>query len=92
MSAGTLYDTGAQPVEVRIYDHGRLLTRELCESEDDAAAVVERWSDVANLFVVADDISAKHGPHDILAHEDPPMDPDEDYPIASAPLPGYGTE
>jgi hypothetical protein len=92
MSAGTLYDTGAQPVEVRIYDHGRLLTRELCESEDDAAAVVERWSDVANLFVVADDISAQHEPDDILAPEDPLMGGDEDQPLASMPLPGYGTE
>ena len=53
MSAGTLYDTGAPTLEVRIYDRGQLLTRELCESEEDAAEVVERWSDVANLFVVA---------------------------------------
>ena len=92
MSAGTLYDAGAPTLEVRIYDDGRLLTRELCESEEDAAAVVERWSDLANLFVVADDLSTKHGPDDILAPEDPPTDIDEDYPIASAPLPAYGTE
>ena len=50
---------------MRIYDHDRLLARELCESEEDAAAVVERWSDVANLFVVADDLSTKHEPDDI---------------------------
>lgn len=92
MSAGTLYDTGAPTIEVRIYDHDRLLARELCESEEDAAAVVERWSDVANLFVVADDLSTKHGPDDILAPEEPLIGSDEDYPISSKPSPGHGTE
>lgn len=59
MSAGTLSDTGTSALEVRIYDHDRLLAREPCESEEDTTAVVERWSDVANLFVVADVPSSK---------------------------------
>lgn len=67
MSAGTLYDAGAPTLEVRIYDHSRLLARELCEGKEDAAAVVECWSDVANLFVVADRLSTKHEPDDIPA-------------------------
>lgn len=92
MSAGMLYDTDAPTIEVRIYDHDQLLTRERCESEADAAAVVERWSDVANLFVVADDLSAKHGPDDVFAPEEPLTDIDEGCPLASAQLPGYGTE
>lgn len=92
MSAGTLHDTGAPTHEVRVYDHGRLLTSELCESEENVAAVVERWSDVGNLFVVADDLSAEHGPGDVLALERPLMGGDEDLPLAFRPLPGYGTE
>ena len=91
MSAGTLYYAGAPTIEVRIYDHGKLLTRELCESEEDVSDVVERWSDVANLFVVADDLSSKHEPDDILAPEVPLIEADEGYPLASRPLPGYGT-
>lgn len=91
MSEGTCYDVGAPTLEVRIYDHGQFLTREFCESEADAAAVVERWSDLANLFVVADDLSAKHGPDDILAPE-PPLLVDEDVPIAFAHVPGRGTQ
>jgi hypothetical protein len=52
---------------------------------------VERWSEVANLFVVADDLSSKHEPDDILAPEVPLIEADEGYPLASRPLPGYGT-
>jgi hypothetical protein len=92
MSTGTSYDAGAPTIEVCVYEHGRLLTRELCESEEDAAAVVERWSDVPHTYVVVDDLSAKHGPDDILAPEPLFVGPDDDQPIASASLPGHGTE
>jgi hypothetical protein len=33
-----------------------------------------------------------HGPDDVQAPEDPAPDGDGGHPIASAPLPGYGTE
>lgn len=92
MSATTLDDTGAPTLEVRIYDHDLLLARELCEAEDDAAAVVARWSDVANLFVVADDLSITHESDDILAPDGPLVGSGEDLPIASTPIPGCGTE
>jgi hypothetical protein len=89
----TSYDPGASTVEVRVYERGRLLTRELCESEEEAAAVVERWSEVPDTDVVVDDLATKHGPDDILAPEDPAPGPeDETHPIASASLPGHGTE
>jgi len=92
MSAGTLYDSGAPTIEVRIYRHDQLLIRELCESEEEATAVVEQWSDVDNVHVFVDDLSAHHGPEDILAPDEPLMGGGEDYSIASAPIPGYGTE
>jgi hypothetical protein len=93
MPAGTLYDTGAPTIEVRIYRDDRILVRELCESEEDAAALVELWADVDNVYTVVGDLSAKHGPGDVLAAEEPVLGSDEnDYPLADARLPSYGTE
>lgn len=92
MSARALYDSGAPTIEVRIYRHDKLLIRELCESEEEATAVVEQWSDVDNVHVLVDDLSTHHGPEDILAPDEPLTGGGEDYPIASAPIPGYGTE
>jgi hypothetical protein len=92
MPAATFYDTGAPTIELRIYRNGRLLVQELCETEEDAAAVVEHWSDVENLYVLVDDLSARHAPGDILAPDESLMSAAEDYPIASAPIPGCGTE
>jgi hypothetical protein len=85
-------DSGTPTLEVRVYDRGRLLTRELCESEEDAASVAERWQEVANVLVVVDDLSCEHGPDDILAPEEPLIVEAEELPIAEARLPGYGTE
>ena len=90
--AGTFYDTGAPTIEVRIFRDDQLLVRELCESEEDASAVVEKWSDVENVYVLVDDLSASHGPEDILAPDELPMSDDEDYSISSATIPGVGTE
>jgi hypothetical protein len=37
MYAGSLYDTAAPSIEVRIYRNDRLLVRETCENREDAA-------------------------------------------------------
>ena len=92
MPAGTSYDTGAPTIEVRIYRNGQLLVRELCESEEEAATVVEQWSDVENVYVLVDDLSAHHGPEAILAPDERLMTDAEEYYIASATIPGCGTE
>lgn len=92
MSSETSYDSGAPTIEVRIYRDDVLLVRELCETEEDAAALVEQWSDAGNVYVVVDDLSARHGPEDILAPDDFVLDEDEGGPLSSATLPGYGTE
>ncbi len=92
MSAATLYDTGAPTIEVRIYRDHELLMRVLCESEDDASEVVDRWSDVANLFVIADDLATMHGPGDVLAREAPIDDPTDEASIATAVVPARGVE
>lgn len=92
MPDGTLYDTGAPTIEVRIYRDDQLLVRELCESDEEAAAVVGQWSDADNVYVLVDDLSAHHGPGDILAPDEPVTSSEEECSIASAPLPGCGTE
>lgn len=92
MSAGTDYDSGAPTIEVRIYRDSRLLLRELCESEEEARAVADQWSDVGNVYVRVDDLSAHHSPDDVLAPDELPTGGGEDRSIASAPIPGYGTE
>ena len=92
MPERTFYDTGAPTIEVRIYRDGQLLVRKLCESEEEAATVVEQWSDVQNVYVLVDDLSVHHNPGDILAPDELPISDDEDLPIDSAAIPGYGTE
>lgn len=92
MPAGTFYDTGAPTIEVSIYRNDQFLVRELCESEEEAATVLEQWSDVENVYVLVDDLSEHHGPGDILAPYELLMSDGEDYSIASATIPGCGTE
>jgi hypothetical protein len=92
MPEGTFYDSGAPTIEVRIYRNDQLLLLTLCESEQEAAKVVEQWSDVENVYVLVDDLSVHHRPGDILAPDELPISGDEDLPIDSAAIPGYGTE
>lgn len=92
MPSGTSYDTGAPTIEVRIYRNGQLLIRELVETEEDGAAVVEQWSDVENVYVLMDDLSARHAPGDILAPDELVRTDEEDRAICAAAIPGRGTE
>jgi hypothetical protein len=65
-------------VEVVVFRHGAQIHRELCESAEDAALVVERWSEQPGVECQVDDLSVHHRPDDIL--EPTPDDPiDEEY-------------
>ena len=92
MSAGAPYDAGAPTIEVRIYRDDQILVRELVETEEDAEALVDRWSDVGNIHVLVDDLSARHGPADVLAPDELLTGDDDDRSIDSAVSPGRGTE
>jgi hypothetical protein len=92
MVEATLYDTGSPTIELRVYSGSRLLIRELCESEEDAQALVDQWSDVGNLFVIADGLGTAHGPGDVLAPEPPITDHWDEDTIATAPVSSRGTE
>jgi hypothetical protein len=56
----------APTVEVKVYRHGALVHRELCESEADAAAAVEQWKEVDGAEFEVDDLGVHHRPTDIL--------------------------
>lgn len=64
-------------VEVRVYRDGRLMHRELCESDEDAALVVEEWNEIEGTECEVDDLSSPHRPDQILDLE-PPEPPDEE--------------
>jgi hypothetical protein len=56
-------------VEVRVFRHGVLVNRELCESEAEAATVTDRWSELDGVTVEVDDLTVVHRPGDILEPE-----------------------
>jgi hypothetical protein len=68
----------SRTVEVLVFQHGTQIHRELCESAEEAALVVERWSEQPGVECQVDDLSVHHRPDDIL--EPTPDDPiDEEY-------------
>lgn len=91
MADSTPYDRGSPSIEVRVYRHGALFARELCESETEAAAVVDRWSEEGEFTFMVDDLTFHHAPGDVLAPE-PPDIVDDDFPIASSELSTRGVE
>lgn len=65
-------------IEVRVWRHGKLVHRELCESEDQAALVVESWTELDGVECEVDDLTVRHRPGEI-AEPEPPRAADEDY-------------
>jgi hypothetical protein len=56
-------------VEVRVFRHGELVHTELCESDEQAALVVEEWAELDGVDCEVDDLSIHHRPDDILGPE-----------------------
>jgi hypothetical protein len=71
-------------VEVRVYRDGQLVHRELCESDDQAALVVEAWNDVEGTEFEVDDLSSHHRPDQILDLEAPDARDNDAYPTERA--------
>lgn len=59
----------APTVEVRIFRDGELVHRQLCESVDEAAEVVDQWSEQEEITFEVDDLSARHRQGEILEPE-----------------------
>jgi hypothetical protein len=64
----------APTVEVKVYRDGKLVHRELCESESDAAATVEQWNEVEGAEFEIDDLAVHHRPTDILEPTETALD------------------
>ncbi len=57
---------GAPTIEVRVYRGGELISRELCESEDEASLIVDTWTELEGVRCEVDDLSAGNHPDEIL--------------------------
>jgi len=56
-------------IEVSVFRHGELVTRELCESEADAELVLATWAEIEGVTCQVDDLSYHHRPGDVLEPE-----------------------
>ncbi|MGZ4801575.1 MAG: hypothetical protein ACXVJ7_16765 [Acidimicrobiia bacterium] len=71
-------ELGSTPtIEVTVYRDGELVHRELCETETDASAVVEQWSEFESVVCQIDDLSVHHRSTDVLEPTESVM-PDDD--------------
>lgn len=78
MSEDTSVDPWDTPrIEVRVYRHGELVQRELCDSEEEAARVVDGWSEHPGVTCEVDDLTLRHGPEDVLAPDPALIEEDE---------------
>lgn len=91
MTDTALYDPSSPSIEVRVYRDGRLFARELCESEEDAEAFVERWSEEGNYTFTVDDLTYHHSAGDVLAPDAADVQDDE-CAIVEARVPAQGAE
>jgi hypothetical protein len=68
-AAATEYGDTAPTVEVVVYQHGKVVHRELCESEEAAADVVDEWSELDGVECIVDDLGVQHVAGEILEPE-----------------------
>jgi hypothetical protein len=52
-------------VEIVVFRDGHEIGRELCDTPEDAALAVERWSEDPGVVCQVDDLSVHHRPEDI---------------------------
>lgn len=69
-------------VEVRVYKDGQLADSRVCESEEDARALMAHWADAGDVEFEMDDLSTTHRPGDILEPDPPSTRSDESGPQA----------
>jgi hypothetical protein len=59
-------DSTTPTLEVRILRDGVVIQRELCETDEEANAVVEAWSDTEGILVEVEDLSRSGGSAGVL--------------------------
>lgn len=63
------FDIETPALRVNVFEYGRLITRVLCESADDAADVVAQWEDTEGVVCEIEDLAARHRAADVLGAE-----------------------
>jgi len=71
-------------VEVIVFRHGHEIRRELCESAEQVAAVVDLWSELEGVHCQVDDLAVHHTPGQILEPTADVFDTDEYAPEVDA--------
>jgi len=62
-----LDEAGESPtVEVRVWRGDELVHRQLCETAEDAAAIVDYWSEIDGVRCEVDDLAVRHRSDQIL--------------------------
>jgi hypothetical protein len=77
----------APTLEVTVYRHGAPIHRELCESADAAADIIEQWSEIDGVECTVYDLSVQHQAGQILEAAPEDVAP-EAYPHTPRPEPG----
>ncbi len=79
MSENTTVDPWDSPrIEVRVYRHGELVQRELCDTEEEATRVVDAWSEIDDVTCEVDGIATQHHPGEVLEPETAVLPEDEE--------------
>ena len=73
------YDIETPTLRVNVYRRGELVAHVLCESADEAAAVVAQWEDADGVEYELEDLSARHDPSDVRAPEPDDIVAEADY-------------
>lgn len=71
---------GSPTIEVVVYQHGREIHRELCETAEAADEIASSWSELPGVECQVDDLATRHHPGEILEPDEGPGPLDEDYP------------
>lgn len=64
--------------EVRVYRHGELVQREMCESDAEVGQVLAAWSEIEDVTCQVDDLSYHHRPGDVLEPKPAVLSDDDD--------------
>jgi hypothetical protein len=75
--SGSIFDERdeAPTIQVRVFREGKMVHEELCESEEEAALVVDTWSELGgDVECEVDDLSVRHQLGDILEPEPAVLD------------------
>jgi hypothetical protein len=66
-------------IEVRIWHNGVLVSRELCETEEEAALLVDAAAEVEGVECTVDDLTFHHQPGDVAEPEPAEVRDEEQY-------------